>query len=283
VHGHIHEKVTLNKFSLPAAALAAVLVFPRVALAESSSLPSVFLEELTSTEVEAAIRSGKTTIILPVGGTEQNGPHMALGKHNARAKALAGKVAQLLGNALVAPVVAYVPEGHIEPPTEHMRFAGTISVPEAAFKSILDAAGRGFKRHGFLNIVLMGDSGNYQAALKAVAAGLNRDWGKSPARAHFVADYYRATQTTYVQGLRAKGLTDSQIGAHAGSADTSLLLAVDPSMVRIDQLAVAAHEGAATGTRGDPRASTVALGQLGVDAVVSQTIAAIRGAVAAPR
>jgi len=283
VHGHIHEKVTLNKFSLPAAALAAVLVFPRVALAESSSLPSVFLEELTSTEVEAAIRSGKTTIILPVGGTEQNGPHMALGKHNVRAKALAGKVAQQLGNALVAPVVAYVPEGHIEPPTEHMRFAGTISVPEAAFKSILDAAGRGFKRHGFLNIVLMGDSGNYQAALKAVAAGLNRDWGKSPARAHFVVDYYRATQTTYVQGLRAKGLTDSQIGTHAGSADTSLLLAVDPSMVRIDQLAVAAREGTATGTRGDPRASTAAMGQMGVDAVVSQTVTAIRSAVAVPR
>ena len=188
-----------------------------------------------------------------------------------------------LGNALVAPVVAYVPEGHIEPPTEHMRFAGTISVPEAAFKSILDAAGRGFKRHGFLNIVLLGDSGNYQTALKAVADGLNRDWGESPARAHFVVDYYRATQTTYVQGLRAKGLTDSQIGTHAGSADTSLLLAVDPSMVRIDQLAVAAREGTATGTRGDPRASTAAMGQMGVDAVVSQTVTAIRSAVAVPR
>jgi len=283
VHRHIHEKVILKKFSLPAAALVAVLVFQPIALAASSSLPSVFLEDLTTAEVVAAIRDGKTTIVIPVGGTEQNGPHMALGKHNVRAKALAGKVAQQLGNALVAPVVAYVPEGHIEPPTEHMRFAGTISVPEAAFKSILDAAGRGFKRHGFLNIVLLGDSGNYQTALKAVADGLNRDWGKSPARAHFVADYYRATQTTYVQGLRAKGLTDSQIGTHAGSADTSLLLAVDPSMVRIDQLAVAAREGTATGTRGDPRASTAAMGQMGVDAVVSQTVTAIRSAVAVPR
>ena len=246
-------------------------------------VPSVYLEELTTTEVAAAIREGKTTIIIPVGGTEQNGPHMVLGKHNIRAKALAGKVAQQLGNALVAPVVAYVPEGNISPPTEHMRFAGTISVPESAFKTILDAAGRGFKQHGFQNIVLVGDSGNYQGALKAVAAGLNRDWAQTPARAYFVAEYYRATQTTYIQGLKAKGLTDAQIGLHAGSADTSLLMALDPSMIRNDQLAVAAHEGTATGTRGDPRASTAALGQIGVDAVVSQAVAAIRSAVATPR
>ena len=84
-------------------ALVAVLVFQPIALAASSSLPSVFLEDLTTAEVVAAIRDGKTTIVIPVGGTEQNGPHMALGKHNVRAKALAGKVAQQLGNALVAP------------------------------------------------------------------------------------------------------------------------------------------------------------------------------------
>jgi creatinine amidohydrolase len=282
VYAPFNDKSILIKFNLPALVLAAVAMVPGLTEAATAP-PSVYLEELTTTEVAAAIREGKTTIIIPVGGTEQNGPHMVLGKHNIRAKALAGKVALQLGNALVAPVVAYVPEGNINPPTEHMRFAGTISVPEAAFKTVLDAAGRGFKQHGFQNIVLVGDSGNYQGALKAVAAGLNRDWAQTPARAHFVAEYYRATQTTYIQGLKAKGLTDGQIGLHAGSADTSLLMALDPSMIRNDQLAVAAHEGTATGTRGDPRASTAALGQIGVDAVVSQTVAAIRSAVAAPR
>ena len=130
-------------------------------LAQGPSLagsPSVFLEEMTSAEVVAALRAGHTTLIIPVGGTEQNGPHMALGKHNVRARYLSGQVARALGNAVVAPVLAYVPEGNIAPPTEHMRFAGTISVPEAAFKSILDAAARGFKQHGFLDIALVGDS-----------------------------------------------------------------------------------------------------------------------------
>jgi hypothetical protein len=58
-----------------------------------AALPSVYLEDLTWVEVQAALRSGQTTIIIPVGGTEQNGPHMALGKHNVRARVLAGKIA----------------------------------------------------------------------------------------------------------------------------------------------------------------------------------------------
>src|SRR4026209_491852 len=109
---------------------------------------TVFLEELTWTEVRDAIRAGKPTIIIPAGGTEQNGPHMALGKHNARVKVLSERIARGLGDALVAPVIAYVPEGAIAPPTGHMRFPGTITVPEAAFEKVLESAARSLKAHG---------------------------------------------------------------------------------------------------------------------------------------
>jgi creatinine amidohydrolase len=251
--------------------------------ATSAAATSVFIEELTWTEVRDALRADKTTIIIPIGGTEQNGPHMALGKHNVRVKALAGKIAATLGNALVAPVVAYVPEGRIAPPSGHMRFAGTISIPDDVFKAMLDASGRSFKQHGFVDVVLIGDSGNYQAELKAVAARLNRDWAATPARAHFIADYYRAVQADYVQALRTKGLSDAQIGTHAGSADTSLLMAVDATLVRRDQLAAAARDGAAGGAAGDPRAASAALGLIGIDLIVEQTVTAIRNARNAPR
>ena len=244
---------------------------------------SVFLEELTTLEVTSALRAGKTTVIIPVGGTEQNGPHMAIGKHNMRARVLAGKIAVSLGNALVAPVLAYVPEGNIEPPTEHMGFAGTISVPEDAFKSVLLGTARSFKKHGFTDIVLLGDSGNYQKALAAVAVQFNREASKTSVRLHYVADYYRATQTTYVAALRAKGLSTAEIGTHAGSADTSLLMAIDPNMVRAERLSDAASAGWGGGTLGDPRASNAANGQLGVDAVVKITVEAIKKAAAAPR
>ena len=92
----------------------------------AQTLPNtVFLEELTWTEVRDAIGAGSTTIIIPTGGTEQNGPHMVLGKHNFLVKHKAEAVARRLGNALVAPVVAYVPEGDLAPLTGHMRFPGT--------------------------------------------------------------------------------------------------------------------------------------------------------------
>ncbi len=246
---------------------------------------SVFVEQLTTQEVTAALRAGKTTVILPIGGTEQNGPHMAIGKHNTRAKALAGKIAAALGNALVAPVLAYTPEGNIDPPTEHMGFAGTISIPDDVFKGVLLGAARSFKKHGFTDIVLLGDSGNYQKLLAATASQFNREATKSAssARVHFIADYYRATQEPYIAALKAKGLTTAEIGTHAGSADTSLLMAVDASMVRPERFAEAAAGGWRGGTLGDPRASSAANGQAGIDVTVKITVDAIRKVIAAPR
>jgi creatinine amidohydrolase len=238
--------------------------------------PSISLEELTWTEARDAVKAGATTIILPVGGTEQSGPQMALGKHNTRVRILAGRIATTLGDALVAPVVAYVPEGSISPPSGHMRYPGTISIPDAAFRSMLEGAARSFRQSGFLHVVLIGDHGGYQNDLKDVAAALNREWAGTTARAHFIDTYYKVTQTAYVQALRAKGLSDAAIGSHAGVADTSLLMAIDPSMVRTDKLDSAS--GSATGITGDPRASSAAFGQLGVDQIVVQTVAAIRKA-----
>ena len=249
----------------------------------SHAQSSVYVEELTTLEVSTALKAGKTILIIPVGGTEQNGPHMAIGKHNTRARALAGKIAFSLGNALVAPVLAYVPEGNIEPPTEHMGFAGTISIPEDVFKGVLLGTARSFKKHGFTDIVLLGDSGNYQKALAAVAAQFNQEALKTPVRLHYVADYYRATQTTYIAALKAKGLSSAEIGTHAGSADTSLLMAIDPSMVRPERFTEATNAGWRGGTLGDPRASSAANGQLGVDAVVKITVEAIKKAAVAPR
>ena len=257
-------------FALPA--LAAFCL----AVSAEAAPRRVYLEELSWTEVRDTLQAGTTTIIIPVGGTEQNGPHMALGKHNVRVKALAGQIAQVLGDTLVAPVVAYVPEGTISPPGGHMRFPGTISIPDATFKSLLDAAGRSFRQAGFTHIVLIGDHGDYQGLLKEVAQQLNRAWAGTPVRAHFIPEYYDATQTSYLEALRGQGLSEAQIGTHAGTADTSLLLAIDPSLVQANRLAVA--QGPASGTSGDPSPSTAALGQLGVELIVSQTVAAIRKA-----
>lgn len=75
---------------------------------------------------------------------------------------LSRRIAEGLGNALVAPVIAYVPEGGYAPPTSHMRFPGTITVPDDVFERTLESAAHSFKIHGFVNIVFLGDHGGYQ-------------------------------------------------------------------------------------------------------------------------
>jgi creatinine amidohydrolase/Fe(II)-dependent formamide hydrolase-like protein len=243
---------------------------------------SPYIEDLTSPELEARIAAGATTVLVPIGGTEQSGPHLALGKHNVRARILAGRVAQRLGNAVVAPVIAYVPEGAIAPPAGHMRFAGTISIPDAAFEAILEGAARSFCQHGVRDVFFLGDHGGYQNSEAKAAVRLNRALaGHADCRAHALPEYYQATQVAYVDDLKRRGFGDAEIGLHAGLADTSLSLALDPSSVRPGLLAAGARAGAAGGVRGDPTRSTAELGQLGVARIIDASVAAIRAAVQA--
>ncbi|MCC6198280.1 MAG: creatininase family protein [Burkholderiales bacterium] len=254
---------------LPVCACVALAAVPCAALADATS--TVFLEELTSPELGERIRAGTTTVLIPIGGTEQNGPHMVLGKHNVRARVLAGKIARALGNAVVAPVIAYVPES-----AGHMRYPGTIDVPADAYRKVLAAAARSLKAAGFRDIVFLGDSGDYQKDNAAVARELDREWAATGARAHAVADYYRAATTGFAAALERQGYTAAEVGVHAGLADTSLALAADPRLVRADRL-----QAAAPGVTGDPRKASAALGNAGVDAIVMQSVSAIRAAVAA--
>lgn len=248
---------------------------------QAAAAASVFLEDQTWTELRDRIGTGTTTIIVPIGGTEQNGPAMALGKHNARVKFLAEKIAERLGNTLVAPVIAYVPEGTIDPPTAHMKFPGTITISDKIFQQMLESVARSFKHHGFKTIVLIGDHGSYQADERDVADRLNAEWSKTPVRVFAALEYYRITQGAYVDRLLSAGARRSEIGTHAGLADTSLMLAIDPSLVRRDRLAAASTFGAGDGVYGgDPTRSSAEFGQLGVDLIVDGTTQAIRAFVA---
>ena len=242
--------------------------------------PSVFLEDQTWTELRALIDAGTTTIIVPIGGTEQSGPDMALGKHNVRVRLLAEKIGERLGNALVAPVIAYVPEGTISPPTEHMKFPGTITISDQVFEGLLESAARSFKLHGFKTIVLIGDHGGYQSDETVVADRLNAEWKKTPVRVFADLGYYKITEDGYIQKLLAAGATRAEIGTHAGLADTSLSLALDPSLVRADQLATTKKLGPGDGVFGDPTRSSAAFGQFGVDLIVDGTTQAIRDFIA---
>ena len=273
----------LAALALGTAAIAAPA--PAVAAAPAATpLATVRIEEMTWTELKARIAAGATTVLVPIGGTEQSGPHMVLGKHNVRARLLADQIARRLGTAVVAPVISYVPEGAISPPAGHMKFAGTISVPDAAFEAILEGAARSFRQHGFRDVVFLGDHGGYQKSEERVAARLNREWRNDPScRAHALLDYYRVTETRYVDALKRKGYSSAEIGIHAGLADTALSLALDPALVKPELLSQAAAGGIAQGVHGDPRRATAALGEIGVRQIVDASVAAIQQFTHAPR
>ena len=243
----------------------------------SEDVNTVFIEEMTWTEVQEAIDRGATTVILPTAGTEQNGPHMVTGKHRYIIEEASDRIARELGDALVAPTVTYVPEGNVEPPSGHMRYAGTITLPNEFFMKLVEYAARSFRAHGFTDIALIGDSGGNQRGMEAVATMLNEEWGGEGSRVHFIGDYY--ANNGFRDWLVEQGEVPDSIGGHAGISDTSILLYVEPRHIRQDRLAPGGgFEG--SGVSGNPTRASVEYGEVGmrmrVDAAVRQ-IRAARG------
>lgn len=257
-------------------AAAACLILTCASSVFAQAPDTVLLEELTWTEVRDLIGAKITTIIVPVGGTEQNGPHMTLGKHNARVKILSEKIARALGGTLVAPVIAYVPEGRLGPATGHMRFPGTVTIPDETFQKVLEYAARSFKLHGFRDVVFLGDHGGTQADQKAAAARLNREWAAAPVRVHAIEEYYLAADMEFPRLLGERGYRKDELGLHAGLTDTSLMLAVDPRLVRAGRLRPDSWPPGASGVSGDPTRASAELGRLGVEMIVTRTVEAIR-------
>ena len=248
----------------------ALVCLPEAVSAQAQD--AVFLEELTWTEVQDALAAGTTTVIIPTGGTEQNGPHMVLGKHNYLVRYKAGQVARRLGDALVAPVMAYVPEGDVDPPTGHMRFPGTITTPPEVFEQVLEFAARSFRQHGFLDIALLGDSGGNQASQAAVAERLNREWAATPVRVHHLTDYYPGPGDAW---LVTQGEVEADVGSHAAMHDTASLMFLDPAMLRLDELGPHAR-GDGSGVVGNPARSTAAYGEQILDMQVEAAVQQIR-------
>jgi len=252
--------------------LASIVIICVAAPALAQIPDTVFLEELTWTELRDAVRAGKTTIIIPTGGTEQNGPHMVLGKHNYLVKYKAGEIAARVGNTLVAPVMAYVPEGDVDPPTGHMRFAGTITTPLDVFARVLEFAARSLKQHGFRDIALLGDSGGNQGAQKLVAETLNKEWAATAVRVHHLTDYYPGPGDDW---LKQQGVSDGDVGSHASIHDTASLLFLNPSMIRRDKLAPG-KAGDGSGTVGNPALATAEYGRRIVEMQIEAAVRQLR-------
>jgi creatinine amidohydrolase len=151
----------------------------------------------------AAVAAG-SILAVPVGSTEQHGPHLPLGTDSDVAVALAHRLGAARPDVLVAPALPYGSAG------EHAAFPGTLSIGAAALELVVVELVR--SADAFAGVVLVsGHGGNAEPLAAAVA-------------------------TLRAEGRRVLGWSPRipTGDAHAGRTETSLLLALAPQLVRLD-------------------------------------------------
>jgi creatinine amidohydrolase/Fe(II)-dependent formamide hydrolase-like protein len=242
---------------------------------------TVRIEDLTWPEIKARMEQGATAIIVPTGGTEQNGPHMVIGKHNDIVKYTSAEIARRLGKTLVAPVLAYVPEGSWDPPQGHMRFPGSISVPDPIYEKVLESTVMSFAVEGFKTILFIGDSGPNQHPQETVAKKMDAELKAKGIHVYQIGDYY--AHNGQEEWLKSQGFSDADIGVHAALADTAQLMAIRPDGVRMELLATSAGnaDGSKNGVIGDPAKATAVIGRKLLELKIEAAVREIREKLAA--
>jgi creatinine amidohydrolase/Fe(II)-dependent formamide hydrolase-like protein len=183
------------------------------------------LEEMSWTEIKAALDNGQKTVVAAAGSMEQHGPHLPL------------QTDTLLGTFLVEAIVERIP-GVLRGPTipfgvseHHMRFSGTITLDEACFKEVVRQYVASLANHGFENVFIIPSHGGNFGPLGA----LQEETGGQIGGARFAA---YSDLMSFVDVLNATaeadGITPAQAGAHAGEAETSLVLAAREELVSME-------------------------------------------------
>jgi mycofactocin system creatininase family protein len=148
---------------------------------------------------------GRPTLLVPVGSVEQHGPHLPLDTDTRIAAAVAARAAT--GALLVALPVAYGASG------EHEGFAGTVSIGHEALRLLLVELGRSAARWAGRLVFVNGHGGNVSSLVETV-------------------------RLLRYEGRDAAWFACAAGGdAHAGRTETSLMLALDPALVRPERAA----------------------------------------------
>ncbi len=224
---------------------------------------TVRMAEMTWPELRDAVARGFDTVLVPSGGIEANGPHMTLDKHQHIVTVAADMIARAHGRMLVAPVIAYTPQGPVDSDDGNFRFPGTIGVSEEAFAAVLEGAAFSLKRAGFRHIVFIADHGGSQRAQAQVANRLDAALSGSGVRVTALSDYYARGDADQQAALMAMGHDHRSIGGHAGLQDTAELAFAHPPSVRLDRLHRLSR--ADDGSSGAPRHATAEIGRALLD------------------
>ncbi|MEX2270530.1 MAG: creatininase family protein [Vicinamibacterales bacterium] len=237
---------------------------------------TVWIEDMTYLEARDAITAGKTTALIFAGSTEQNGPYLPGSKHQHALRAVGEAIARKLGNALIAPII---PIEAGDPDNPYINW-GSFYLTRETFQGVVRDIATSLKSQGFKHIILMGDSGGDTAGLRAVAQELSTKWGGTPA-IHHVPEFYNWTSPGGVrQFVTDNGIAEklNSDGIHDEYGLTAALMAIDPTLVRLDQR-IAAGKATINGVNILPKEKTIEMGRKIIEFRANTAVAAITKAI----
>jgi creatinine amidohydrolase len=238
----------------------------------------VDMADMTWIEIRDSIRAGMTTVLVPSGGIEGNGPHMITDKHQHIVRLAARMIAREHGGMLVAPVVALAPQGDPTVRSSNMQWPGTIGVSPNVFQTILEGVAHSLKAAGFKRIVLIADHGGSQEPQRALAERLTGLWRADGVEVIALDAYYTDGDAAQRRLLAERGETVETIGDHAGLQDTAELMFAHPEGVKLSRLDRLMPSFESDGSSGRPERATRELGEKLMRAKVDAAVAALRRA-----
>ncbi|MCS5719951.1 mycofactocin biosynthesis peptidyl-dipeptidase MftE [Herbiconiux sp. CPCC 205763] len=251
------------------------------------------------------------TVLLPIGSTEQHGPHLPFDTDSVIARAVASVVGERMRSAgdpvVVAPVLAYGASG------EHQSFPGTISIGHEALRFVLIELVRSLSTWAARVVIVNGHGGNVATLVSAVPQLRAENHGVAWLPCAVPAPERGAASRAGEAGALADapavpagsvadapaGLGGSVRDAHAGRTETSLMLHLAPTAVRLplpgagntapmtELLPLLAAGGVAavseSGILGDPSGATAAEGAALFDAMVTDALRRVAADAPDPR
>ena len=187
------------------------------------SLPR-YWSQLTTRDF-AALDVAATVAVLPLGATEQHGPHLPLGVDTVLADGIVAAALPLLPAEL--PVL-FLPTQQIGLSPEHARFAGTLTLSAETVIRMWNEIGAGVARAGVKKLVLFNAHGGHVGAMDIVARELRA--------AHGLIVYSVSWFNLPLGDAGAQfGADEHRFGVHAGDVETSMMLALAPQQVRMGE------------------------------------------------
>lgn len=243
--------------------------------------PQRFFPYLTWTDIAAMSDPADVLILQPIGAIEQHGPHLPLVVDSAIATMVLGQALEQLDTAIPA---YSLPPLYYGKSNEHWHFPGTITLSAQTLLAVIKEVAESLYRAGFRKFVLVNAHGGQPQVLEIAARDLHQTY---PDLMVFPLGLWSVPNCA---GALFSEL-ELTLGIHAGASETSLMLALLPDQVRMDQAqaeypqnlpdnSLLTMEGAlpfawvtrdlsSSGVLGDPTGSTAAQGHQLLDSLVA--------------